>query len=876
MAILALCAIHGGFAQEALPLGWHSTDIGAQDIPGTTSYDPEVHLFTLEGTGDQIFRPDNLHFAYTVQTGNFEIITLVSYVYGMSQMGYGVNPAEEAGIMIREDLSPFANTYYLSVVGGDKGGIRYYVRNNDDLDKMRHPGENASAMLVPTWLKLKRIGNSFDSYFSQDGVNWIYSPDANVSIDMNPTCYVGLWCRGNANYVELFGWENPNNESILSMTAEFEATRIEEIENIYSVQNPISAHFVSIKKDTSYINVSNVFGRLESDEINYGASTSNFRICRINTMEASDSIFVRPQGLGSCTMTLTGDVSSFNLVNKFPVFVWESPQGWESDDAGTAGTSGFILREGDLYTIGGSANAALPVLSEGFHYMYREMEGDAMLEARISEAAFATEGALGGISFIADSSHLESAMARLVYAGDGMARFESRNMGADTVIAEAVAPVSLPVWIRMERAGTLLKASVSQDGEVWTQLGTDLDLDLGSAYHGGLMAGSSDNDNLSALLFEDVVLTHTAAEVNNLVPEQRMVEGDDRAIDITEVFGQAGTITAESSDEDVVGAEVAAGILTLTAETSGEAVVSLMMEMDTVEIVTDFTVTVTEPMEDDWIFEDIGTMLHNGYGANQGDGAYSISTFGDRIAGPADNFSFLHKERSGAQRIEAYVETIEDRGAASQAGIMFRESTDPGSLYLMYTVTAYEGIKLQYRWDDHSEPVVEIKDPDIAPPCWLRITRDEYNYFTAAYSLDGATWIRHGEFSIPLELPETSLVGLAATSGFNEGTSWFENVDISQVTGLDGSMDALPFRVDHFPNPFSESTTLRIHVKEQMDMQIKLYNMAGMEVAELMNESVNPGQHQIMLNAAGLVSGTYYYRVITPGHIITNKLLKIK
>jgi len=144
-------------AQEALPLGWHSTDIGAQDIPGSTSWDQEAEVFTLEGTGDQIFRPDNLHFAYAVQTGNFEIISLVSYVYGMGQMGYNFNPVEEAGVMIREDLSPFANTYYMSVLGGD-GGIRYYVRNNDDLHKMNHPGEGAKGIQVPCWLKLKRIG----------------------------------------------------------------------------------------------------------------------------------------------------------------------------------------------------------------------------------------------------------------------------------------------------------------------------------------------------------------------------------------------------------------------------------------------------------------------------------------------------------------------------------------------------------------------------------------------------------------------------------------------------------------------------------------------------------------------------------------------
>jgi len=225
--LLFLLALSGTDAQEMLPLGWHSTDIGSQDIPGSTAWDSEAELFTLISTGDQSpdFRPDNVHFAYAVQSGNFEIVTLVSFIYGMGEMGYSLNPFEEAGVMIREDLSSFSKAYYMSVLGGD-GGIRYYVRNNNDQDGMNHPGEGAKGMQVPCWLKLKRVGNSFDSYFSLDGVNWTYSPDASRTIEMNPTCYVGIFCRGNANYVELFGWENPNNESIVSATAEFEATKI--------------------------------------------------------------------------------------------------------------------------------------------------------------------------------------------------------------------------------------------------------------------------------------------------------------------------------------------------------------------------------------------------------------------------------------------------------------------------------------------------------------------------------------------------------------------------------------------------------------------------------------------------------------------------
>jgi hypothetical protein len=879
--VLLVFSIHGVWGQEALPLGWHSTDIGSQSVPGSTIFDPDAEIFTIESTGDQIFRPDNLHFAYTVQTGNFEIVTLVSYISGMGDMGFDVDPYEEAGLMIREDLSPFSNTYYLSVLGGTRGGIRYYVRNNAELEKTPHPGEGARNMLVPCWLKLKRVGNSFDSYYSQDGINWIYSPDANENIAMNATCYAGLWCRGNANFVEINGWDNPNPQPIVPAVSEFEATRIEEIANIYTVQNPLSIQFVSLHKDTSYINVSSVFGRLEGDEIEYAASSSNSRVCRVNVLDGTDSIFFRPRAPGSCNMTLTGDVNSFSLVNKFPVFVWEAPEGWLSTDVGKAGTSGYVMKEGELFTIGGSTDASLQEPSEGYHYMYRVMEGDATITARISSVYFGTMGGFGGIKFSSDSVEQDAVMAQLVYNADGMVRVESRATQGDTVILVGESPVTVPCWIRLEKEGPVLTGYQSEDGQTWSLIGSDSIPALGIEYTGGIIAGSIDNENLSSLIFDQVNLESAIDAVLNPVTDQSMTTGGSLEINVSGVFGhppgQLPIISIENTDPDVVEASlVADSMLVLSAVAPGEAVISLTTGTEPDILSTTFNAMVTEPLEPDWKFEDIGMPANVGSAVKLDEQVYSISTFGDMIAGTADRFSFLYKEIAGAQEIVAKIASIEERGNASQAGIMFRESTDAGSLYITYNATAYEGIKLKYRWDDDSQPVVEISDPEIEPPCWLRLKRDEFNYFSAAYSMDGITWIPHGEFSIPLDLPETSLVGLAATSGFNEGTSVFEEVNFLLPTAIGDHHEPESVGLNLFPNPFRESTTLRIHVQERTRMRITLFSVTGKKVVELMNGPVMPGGHHVMINAEWLESGTYFIRVVTPETVITQKLLKIK
>jgi hypothetical protein len=545
--------------------------------------------------------------------------------------------------------------------------------------------------------------------------------------------------------VEINGWNNPNPQPIVPAVSEFESTSIEEIANIYTVQNPISAFFVNVRKDTSYVDISNVFGRLESDEIDYSVRSSSSMVCRANIISGSDSIMFRPGDPGSCTMTLTGDVNSYNLVNKFPVFVWEAPEGWWSSDVGMARTDGFVMKEGDLFTIGGSADAASLNLAEGFHLMYRSLEGDAKITARISSVDFPTMGGMGGIVFKSDSLDSDSEMARLVYSGEGMARFESRNSQGDTINLVAESAVTLPFWIRLEKEGPVLKAQLSDDGETWNAFGSDLALDLGDQFSGGLLAGSSDNNNLSTVVFEHVTLVNTEQTVLNPVSDRRLAVGDSREINLSNVFGHAPgqfpVIAVENSDPMVISAIVAIdSMLLIDALGPGETVVTLSTGTEPDMLSTAFTVMVTEALDPDWIFEDIGMPLRDGYASRQGEQTYAISTFGDRISGTSDQFSFLYKEKSGAQQIVARIDSIEDRGSGSQAGIMFRESTDPGSLYMLYSATAYGGIQLKYRWDDDSQPEVEISDPEIEPPYWLRLRRDEYNYFSASYSLDSIPW----------------------------------------------------------------------------------------------------------------------------------------
>ena len=78
------------------------------------------------------------------------------------------------------------------------------------------------------------------------------------------------------------------------------------------------------------------------------------------------------------------------------------------------------------------------------------------------------------------------------------------------------------------------------------------------------------------------------------------------------------------------------------------------------------------------------------------------------------------------------------------------------------------------------------------------------------------------------------------------------------------------------PNPFNNSTTISYQVPADGFVSLKVYNVIGSEVAELVNSNQTKGSHFIDFNANGLTSGVYYYTLRFGDQVESNKMLLIK
>ncbi len=79
-----------------------------------------------------------------------------------------------------------------------------------------------------------------------------------------------------------------------------------------------------------------------------------------------------------------------------------------------------------------------------------------------------------------------------------------------------------------------------------------------------------------------------------------------------------------------------------------------------------------------------------------------------------------------------------------------------------------------------------------------------------------------------------------------------------------------------YPNPFNNQTRIRFELPTAERIKLAVYDLRGREVDILMNQNMQAGIHEVSVDAAGLASGLYFYRLETSDQNLTGKFLLVK
>ena len=78
------------------------------------------------------------------------------------------------------------------------------------------------------------------------------------------------------------------------------------------------------------------------------------------------------------------------------------------------------------------------------------------------------------------------------------------------------------------------------------------------------------------------------------------------------------------------------------------------------------------------------------------------------------------------------------------------------------------------------------------------------------------------------------------------------------------------------PNPFNPSTEIRFSLPEAGTASLRVHDIAGREVATLVNGTTERGEHVVSFDASRLSTGVYFYTLEAAGQSMTRKMVLAK
>ncbi len=146
-------------------------------------------------------------------------------------------------------------------------------------------------------------------------------------------------------------------------------------------------------------------------------------------------------------------------------------------------------------------------------------------------------------------------------------------------------------------------------------------------------------------------------------------------------------------------------------------------------------------------------------------------------------------------------------------------------------------------------------------------------YLFEAYARDeSATEVSFDRFYFGINNSTTT--GLIIEEAF---VKWILPEEIQVST--EENTEALPDRFSlnqNYPNPFNPTTTISFNLPKASAVNLKVYDLLGREVAELLDGRLNAGEHSISFDASAFSSGMYIYRIKAGGFTSTKRMLLIK
>jgi hypothetical protein len=152
------------------------------------------------------------------------------------------------------------------------------------------------------------------------------------------------------------------------------------------------------------------------------------------------------------------------------------------------------------------------------------------------------------------------------------------------------------------------------------------------------------------------------------------------------------------------------------------------------------------------------------------------------------------------------------------------------------------------------------------------------------YAKNGNTFVRcavsdgNGVYHLP-SLPTGSIKIICNRFGFTNDSATVNVTSTSNIDSINFHLYRVPVGIkqigstvpseyklyQNYPNPFNPLTNIRYQITNNKLVTLKIYNILGKEVADLVNEKQSPGMYEVTFDGSMLSSGIYFYKLTCLG-----------
>lgn len=80
----------------------------------------------------------------------------------------------------------------------------------------------------------------------------------------------------------------------------------------------------------------------------------------------------------------------------------------------------------------------------------------------------------------------------------------------------------------------------------------------------------------------------------------------------------------------------------------------------------------------------------------------------------------------------------------------------------------------------------------------------------------------------------------------------------------------------NYPNPFNPITKIEFSIPSENNVEVKVFNVLGVEVTTLLNKRMEAGRHSVEFDSNGLSSGIYFYQVVSGSYSTIKKMVLLR